>query len=97
MGFLKRQRQCGVSHEVLWGAQGASHMALGKSGLHAHCKGERVIALQSWAIKALCHPGHSDGHVSVILLVKPMRSTTKLSVEFWETETLFSWDLKLVE
>lgn len=53
--------------------------------------------MQSWAIKALCHPGHSDGHVSVILLVKPMRSTTKLSVEFWETETLFSWDLKLVE
>ena len=42
------QRQCGVSHEVVRGAQGASHVALGKSGLHAHCEGERVIALESW-------------------------------------------------
>ena len=41
MGFLELQRQCGVSHEVLRGAQGASHVALGKSGLHAHCEGER--------------------------------------------------------
>ena len=48
MGFLELQRQCGVSHEVLRGAQGASHVALGKSGLHAHCEGERVIALESW-------------------------------------------------
>ena len=39
MGFLELQRQCGVSHEVLRGAQGASHVALGKSGLHAHCEG----------------------------------------------------------
>ena len=45
MGFLELQRQCGVSHEVLRGAQGASHVALGKSGIHAHCEGERVIAL----------------------------------------------------
>ena len=42
MGFLELQRQCGVFHEVLRGAQGASHVALGKSGLHAHCEGERV-------------------------------------------------------
>ena len=42
------QRQCGVSHEVVRGAQGASHVALGKSGLHAHGEGERVIALESW-------------------------------------------------
>ena len=34
MGFLELQRQCGVSHEVLRGAQGASHVVLGKSGLH---------------------------------------------------------------
>ena len=47
MGFLELQRQCGVSHEVLRGAQGASQVALGKSGLHAHCEGERVIALLS--------------------------------------------------
>ena len=46
MGFLELQRQCGVSHEVLQGAQGASHVVLGKSGLHAHCEGERVIALE---------------------------------------------------
>ena len=48
MGFLELQRQCGVSHEVLRGAQGASHVALGKSGLHARGEGERVMALQSW-------------------------------------------------
>ena len=45
MGFLELQRQCGVSHEVLQGAQVASHVALGKSGLHASGEGERVIAL----------------------------------------------------
>ena len=43
MGFLKLQRQCGVSHEVLQGAQGASHVVLGKSGLHAHCEGALCI------------------------------------------------------
>ena len=31
MGFLELQRQCGVSHEVLRGAQGASHVAPGHS------------------------------------------------------------------
>ena len=34
MGFFELQRQCGVSHEVGRGAQGASHVAPGKSGLH---------------------------------------------------------------
>ena len=48
VGFLELQRQCGVSHEVLRGAQGASHVAPGKSGVHAHGEGERVIALESW-------------------------------------------------
>ena len=48
MGFLDLRRQCGVSHEVQQGAQGASCVAPGKSGLHAHGKGERVIALESW-------------------------------------------------
>ena len=47
MGFLELQRQCGVSHEVLQGAQVASHVALGKSGLRAHCEGELGIALES--------------------------------------------------
>ena len=42
------RRQCGVSHEVRWGAQGASHVVPGKSGIHAHGEGERVIALESW-------------------------------------------------
>ena len=48
MGFLELQRQCGVSHEVVRGAQGASHVAPGKSGVHAHGEGERVIALEAW-------------------------------------------------
>ena len=34
MGFLELRRQCGVSHEVRRGAQGASRVAPGKSGLH---------------------------------------------------------------
>ena len=34
VSFLKLRRQCGVSHEVRQGAQGASLMAPGKSGLH---------------------------------------------------------------
>ena len=48
MCFLKLRRQCGVSHEVRQGAQGASHVAPGKSGVHAHGEGERVIALELW-------------------------------------------------
>ena len=45
MGFLELRRQCGVSHEVRQGAQGASHVAPGKSG-HVRGEGERVIALE---------------------------------------------------
>ena len=47
VSFLKLWRQCGVSHEVRQGAQGASLMAPGKSGLHARGEGERVLALES--------------------------------------------------
>ena len=38
MGFLELRRQCGVSHEICWGAQGASRAAPEKSGLHAYEK-----------------------------------------------------------
>ena len=48
MGFLELWSQCGVSHEVQWGAQGASRVVPGKSGRHARDEGERVIALESW-------------------------------------------------
>ena len=41
------RRQCEVSHEVRWGAQGAFRVVPRQSGLHAHGKGERVIALES--------------------------------------------------
>ena len=44
MDFLDLRCQCGVSHEV---RRGASHVAPGIPGLHAHGEGERVIALQS--------------------------------------------------
>ena len=48
MGFLELWRQCGVSHEVRQGAQGASRVAPGKSGLLVRGEGERVIALEPW-------------------------------------------------
>ena len=48
MGFLELGRQCGVSHEVRRGVQGASCVAPGKLGLDACGEGERVIALESW-------------------------------------------------
>ena len=48
MGFLELRRQCGVSHEVRRGAQGASCVAPGKSGLHVRGEGERIIALDLW-------------------------------------------------
>ena len=48
MGFLDLWCQCGVSHEVRPGAQGASRVAPGKSGLHAHGEAERDIAFESW-------------------------------------------------
>ena len=35
MGFLELRRQCGVSHEVRWGAQGASHVVPGYAGQEA--------------------------------------------------------------
>ena len=47
VGFLELRRQCGVSHEVVWGAQGASRMVLGTSGLRVCGEGECVIALES--------------------------------------------------
>ena len=48
MGFLELRRQCGFSHEVGPGSQGASRVKPGKSGLHARGEGERIIALESW-------------------------------------------------
>ena len=42
------RHQCGVSHEVRRGAQGASRVAPGKSGLHVRGEGERNIALELW-------------------------------------------------
>ena len=48
VGFLELERKYEFSHEVRQGAQGASRVAPGKSGVHAHGEGERVIALESW-------------------------------------------------
>ena len=48
VGFLELRRQCGVSHEVRQGAQGASLMAPGKSGLHVRGEGVRVISIEPW-------------------------------------------------
>ena len=48
MGFLELRRQCGVSHEVCQGAQGASHVAPGNSGLHVRGEGECFIAIEPW-------------------------------------------------
>ena len=47
MVFLELWRQCGVSHEVRWGAQGASRVGPGKSGLHVSGEGDPIIALDS--------------------------------------------------
>ena len=47
MGFLRLRRPWGFSHEARRGPQGASRAAPGKSGLHAHGEGERVLALES--------------------------------------------------
>ena len=41
VGFLELWCQCVVSDEVRREAQGAFHVVPGKSGLHAHGKGER--------------------------------------------------------
>ena len=48
MGFLELRNQCGFSHEVRRGSQGASPVEPGKSGLHVHGEGELVITLKSW-------------------------------------------------
>ena len=48
MGFLKLERKYEFSHEVRRGAQGASRVAPGKSGLHVRGEGERIIALELW-------------------------------------------------
>ena len=47
MGFLELRRQCAVSHEVRRGAQGASRVAPGKSGLHV--RGEGALGLRGKA------------------------------------------------
>ena len=43
VGFLELRRQCGVSHEVRRGAQGASRVAPGKSGLHECSRGSASL------------------------------------------------------
>ena len=48
VGFLELRRQCGVSHEVRRGAQGASRVAPGKSGVYACDEEEPINALESW-------------------------------------------------
>ena len=48
MGFLELRRQCGVSHEVRQGAQGASRVVPGKSGVYACDEEEPINALESW-------------------------------------------------
>ena len=45
MCVLELRRQCGVSHEVRLGAQGASRVAPGKSGLHVRGEGTVVLIL----------------------------------------------------
>ena len=47
MGFLQLWRQYQISHEVRRGAQRASSVVLGTSGLLACGEGECVIALES--------------------------------------------------
>ena len=41
--FLELRRQCGVSHEVREGAQGASRVAPGKSGPHEMARGSSSL------------------------------------------------------
>ena len=47
MGFLQLRRQYQISHEVRRGAQRASRVVLGTSGLRVCGEGECVIALES--------------------------------------------------
>ena len=52
MDFVELWHQYGVSHQVRREGQGASRVAPGKSGLHAHGEVERIIALEScWGIR----------------------------------------------
>ena len=60
MGFLELRRQCGVSHEVRRGAQGASRVVPGKSGVYACDEEEPINALESWHTRA-----HTDTCVYV--------------------------------
>ena len=46
-GFSRAAAPVWVSPEARRGSQGASHAAPGKSGLHAHGEGQRVMALES--------------------------------------------------
>ena len=48
MGFLELRRQCGVSHEVRRGPQGASREVSGKLSLHVLGYWERFIDLETW-------------------------------------------------
>ena len=56
MCFLELRRQCGVSQEVRQGAQGASHMAPGKSGLHVRGEGAPAAAKSLQSCPTLCNP-----------------------------------------
>ena len=47
-GFFELRPQCGVSHEVRRGVQGASRVAPGKLSLHARGYWERFIDLETW-------------------------------------------------
>ena len=48
MGFLELERKYEFSHEVRRGAQGASRVAPGKSGLNVCDEGEPINVLESW-------------------------------------------------
>ena len=71
-GFLELQRQCGISHEVRWGAQGASRVAPGKSSPHEMARGSssllschgRVIGPQDGLKKDSRGLSRSEEHTS---------------------------------
>ena len=48
MGFLELERKYEFSHEVRRGAQGASRVVPGKSGVYACDEEEPINALESW-------------------------------------------------
>ena len=45
--FLKLRHQCGFSHEVQRGTQGAFRVVPGKSDFHSSCEGKHSIGLES--------------------------------------------------